>query len=182
MPRKGENIYKRKDGRWEARYIKHRTPDGKAIYGYVYATSYKEVKRKRQILLVEAGSSAIHPYDNQKPVTFECMAHDWYQSIAPQVKESTKNKYGNLLNSYIIPRLGSLTIDSLTYEVIEEQANHLLATGGRTQCGLSPKTVSDILSVIRCILKYAARNGNTILCDARAIQVKRCIFEDTSNN
>ena len=174
MPRKGENIYKRKDGRWEARYIKHRTPDGKAIYGYVYATSYKEVKRKRQILLVEAGSSAIHPYDNQKPVTFECMAHDWYQSIAPQVKESTKNKYGNLLNSYIIPRLGSLTIDSLTYEVIEEQANHLLATGGRTQCGLSPKTVSDILSVIRCILKYAARNGNTILCDARAIQVKRC--------
>ena len=22
MPRKGENIYKRKDGRWEARYVK----------------------------------------------------------------------------------------------------------------------------------------------------------------
>lgn len=75
------------------------------------------------------------------------MAHEWYQSIAPQVKESTKNKHGNLLNSYIIPRLGSLTIDSLTYEAIEEQANQLLAAGGRTQCGLSPKTVSDILSV-----------------------------------
>ena len=31
MPRKGENIYKRKDGRWEARYIKERTPEGKAV-------------------------------------------------------------------------------------------------------------------------------------------------------
>lgn len=48
MPRKGENIYKRKDGRWEARYIKERTSDGKAVYGYVYANSYQEVKLKQQ--------------------------------------------------------------------------------------------------------------------------------------
>lgn len=37
MPRRGENIYKRKDGRWEGRYIRGRTPTGKAEYGYVYA-------------------------------------------------------------------------------------------------------------------------------------------------
>lgn len=36
MPRRGENIYKRKDGRWEGRYIRGRTPAGKAEYGYVY--------------------------------------------------------------------------------------------------------------------------------------------------
>lgn len=29
MPRRGENIYKRKDGRWEARYVKEITADGK---------------------------------------------------------------------------------------------------------------------------------------------------------
>ena len=46
MPRKGENIYKRKDGRWEGRYIKSRTPAGKANYGYVYAKTYREVKSK----------------------------------------------------------------------------------------------------------------------------------------
>ena len=33
MPRKGENIRKRKDGRWEGRYIKGYGQDGKAIYG-----------------------------------------------------------------------------------------------------------------------------------------------------
>ena len=42
MPRKGENIYKRKDGRWEGRYIKARSQTGKAVYGYVYAPTYKE--------------------------------------------------------------------------------------------------------------------------------------------
>ena len=46
MPRKGENIYKRKDGRWEGRYLKSRTPEGKAKYGYVYAKTYREVKNK----------------------------------------------------------------------------------------------------------------------------------------
>lgn len=32
MPRKGENIYKRKDGRWEGRYIKARSQTGKVLY------------------------------------------------------------------------------------------------------------------------------------------------------
>ena len=46
MSKKGENIYKRKDGRWEGRYIKCHDQNGKAYYEYVYAHSYKEVKEK----------------------------------------------------------------------------------------------------------------------------------------
>lgn len=46
MSKRGENIYKRKDGRWEGRYIKCRTPHGKIQYGYVYGKSYSEVKSK----------------------------------------------------------------------------------------------------------------------------------------
>lgn len=34
MPRKGENIYKRKDGRWEGRYIGCYDENHKAKYGY----------------------------------------------------------------------------------------------------------------------------------------------------
>ena len=47
MARKGENIFKRKDGRWEARYIKGYESSGKAVYGYVFGSSYLEAKRKR---------------------------------------------------------------------------------------------------------------------------------------
>ena len=48
MPRKGEDIYKRKDGRWEGRYIKSRTCTGKIVYGYVYVKTYREAKVKQR--------------------------------------------------------------------------------------------------------------------------------------
>ena len=31
MPRRGESIYKRKDGRWEARYVKGMDSNGKIL-------------------------------------------------------------------------------------------------------------------------------------------------------
>ena len=47
MARRGENIHKRKDGRWEGRYIKARTQEGKIQWGYVYVqrwmTSYNAI-------------------------------------------------------------------------------------------------------------------------------------------
>lgn len=50
MSKKGENIYKRKDGRWEARYIRGYQPDGKAIYGYCYAATYAGAKEKSNLM------------------------------------------------------------------------------------------------------------------------------------
>ena len=46
MARKGENIYKRKDGRWEGRCRTGRLSGGKAGYISVYGKSYREVKEK----------------------------------------------------------------------------------------------------------------------------------------
>lgn len=46
MPRKGENIYKRKDGRWEERYIRSCDANHKAKYSYVHRKTYSEVKQK----------------------------------------------------------------------------------------------------------------------------------------
>ena len=43
---KGENIFKRKDGRWEARYIKGYELSGKIKYGFCYGKTYKEAKEK----------------------------------------------------------------------------------------------------------------------------------------
>ena len=46
MSRKGENIYKRKDGRWEGRYKKGRKANGSLKYGYIYEQKYTEVKNR----------------------------------------------------------------------------------------------------------------------------------------
>lgn len=176
MPRKGENIYKRKDGRWEGRYIKSRTPAGKANYGYVYAKTYREVKAKlvNQISFASNSTTA-----NQKvpTVCFECIAMEWFQTIRPQVKESSSNKYWNLLNSYVLPAFGVKPLCDITHDFIEEQCNLFLTEGGLKGNGLSAKTVSDILSLIRNIMQFAAKKGNIISCDAQSIQVKRQIPE-----
>lgn len=59
MPKTGENIYKRKDGRWEARFISGRKPDGRAKYTSVYARTYAAAKakleeRKRMVVSPQA--------------------------------------------------------------------------------------------------------------------------------
>lgn len=46
MARTGENIYRRKDGRYEARYIAERDERGKAVYKSVYGYSKAEVREK----------------------------------------------------------------------------------------------------------------------------------------
>jgi len=49
--RMGENIRLRKDGRYEARYVKGRDENGKIIYGYCYGHSYEEAETKRDALM-----------------------------------------------------------------------------------------------------------------------------------
>ena len=46
MSKKGENIYKRNDGRWEGRYKCGFDENGKTKYKSVYSKSYKECKIK----------------------------------------------------------------------------------------------------------------------------------------
>lgn len=48
MPKQGKNIYLRKDGRWEGRYIKDRI-SGKTHYGYVFGKSYEEAEQKFEV-------------------------------------------------------------------------------------------------------------------------------------
>lgn len=44
MAKRGENIHKRRDGRWEGRYIKGRIAEGKPVWGYLYGYAYGIVK------------------------------------------------------------------------------------------------------------------------------------------
>ena len=171
MPRRGENIYKRKDGRWEARYIKQRSPEGKAIYGYLYARTYRDVKAKLQSHKEFAEQSLQN--SSAKHISFQDVAEDWIVSLAPQIKVSTMNKYRNLLETYIYPRMGTMKLNQITHPFLESFCNSLLQNGRKDGNGLSPKTVSDILSVIRNVLKFAIRSGASIPCDGKSIRIKQ---------
>lgn len=178
MSRKGENIYKRKDGRWEGRYIKSRTASGKAIYGYIYAKTYKEAKEKVSIQRMLQSIPAEISEAETGAEKFDDIAMEWLNAIQPNVKESTGNKYLNSLNSYILPMFQGRKTSELTYDFILEQCNNLLKFGGKKGTGLSPKSVSDVLSILRNILQYAEQHNKVIACDARSIHIGRSKKKD----
>lgn len=45
--KKTKGVYERKDGRWEARYVKGYSEDGRTLYGAVYGQTQEEVIKKR---------------------------------------------------------------------------------------------------------------------------------------
>lgn len=175
MPRKGENIYKRKDGRWEGRYIKSRDGSGRAKYGYVYGKSYREAKQKQHDALRELKNS----FEDENNQVISCrsnikiLSKDWLASIKPQIKQSTFNKYHNLLVSYILPYLGDTDINNLAVDKLYECCNYLLQKGGKKGSGLSAKTVSDVLSLIRRIICYASSRGYNTQCTGKELSINQ---------
>lgn len=170
MPRKGENIYKRKDGRWEGRFIKGYKPDGKASYGYVYGYTYREAKEKLNLAAIDKKNL---PVDKKDTAVFADLSQQWLLSQKTRVKESTFNKYSNLLALYILPRMGSIRVDKISYGDISGLCDELLRSGGKRNLGLSPKTVSDAMSVIKNIMRYALQSGYHPSFDIQLLRVKQ---------
>ncbi|MCQ4021935.1 MULTISPECIES: site-specific integrase [unclassified Ruminococcus] len=167
MPRKGENIYKRKDGRWEGRYIKERGLNHRAIYGYLYGKSYTEVRNKLKQI------NPNEPIDKIHSAVFEQIVFDWLENKKLSTKESTLSHYKSVINNRIIPILGKYEISDITADVVQSYMNSLIREG------LASKTVSDILAIIKNILKYANCKGIGHNCDLSfvSIKCKKCEIE-----
>lgn len=146
---KGENIFKRRDGRWEARYIKGRELSGKIRYGFCYGRTYKEAKEKvtQRKAAVLNGSPAPETGSRHR-LAFYC--DRWLELRRPKVKEATYIKYSTALEKHIKPRLGGCFPLGITGGLTGAFARELL------EAGLSPKTVRDILAVLHGVLKYTA--------------------------
>ena len=104
---------------------------------------------------------------------FSTVAAEWFENIKFKTKESTQNKYYNLLMQYILPSYGEQKLEEITYDVIESYSNRLLTAGGKTGGGLSPKTVNDVMVLLRSILRFASRKGMYVPFDGSSVQVKR---------
>jgi len=149
MSRKGENIFKRKDGRWEARYIKNYDADGKIHYGYCYGKTYREAKEKVTKIkgAIQVPPSVSSPaYSLRKPFSICC--EEWLSHKKNHLKESTFIRYGVILNKHIIPYFGNSLPYLITLPLIEGFTQFLL-----NEKHLSSKTVKDILVLLRSVLK-----------------------------
>lgn len=175
MPRRGENIYKRKDGRWEGRYIKGHV-DGKIQYGYVFARTYKDVKNKL-LTAQNACSSEVKKVPENSGYaqgdSFSEAAQEWFYSKKIQWKQSSTVKYANILNLYLLPAFADKKIEDISREDVAKFCSQLLKNGGVKEKGLSPKTVSDTVSVLKNIFEYAAQVKGCQITDIKGVSVKQ---------
>ena len=152
MARRGENIHKRKDGRWEGRYIKARTQEGKIQWGYVYGMVYAEVKRVLIQKKAEAGFYNLKRTD----LTFEALAEVWLHSLRNSIKESTYAHYSYTLHKYLLPVLNKVPAASLDESFLEQAMQQIIAPTDATHKPLGNSSARECLSMLRRICKYAA--------------------------
>lgn len=157
MGRHGENIYKRKDGRWEARVIVSYSKEGKASYRYLYGKTYQEAKNKKKEFLNEAAVNTISTNNtNQMKKIFGELMVEWLKSRKCSIKESSYANYMNLLEQHILPELGTYYVSEITTDILDEFLKRKLLSGRcDNQGGLSSKTVVDIRSILLMGVEYA---------------------------
>lgn len=153
MPRRGENIYKRRDGRWEGRVL----IDSK--YHSVYARSYSEVKQKLRSYSVKSMNDKQTDHNTVSDYAFQ-----WLATVKLKCKVSTHNKYSNICKNHIVPLIGKRRIADLSSANVEEMLEK--------RSSLAPKTRSDILCVIKMIVSYAQQCGCNCQLNLKALAIR----------
>lgn len=147
MPRRGENIFKRKDGLWEARYVKGVDEFGKKKYGSVYAHTYREVKDKRQDIVNKI--TLLPQSVSIQRMLLNHLIEEWLYINQGRLKPSTYQKYKYMFEKHIKNEIGGYPVIYLTPVILKGYADK------KQETGLSPQTVNGILTFIGGCLKYA---------------------------
>ncbi|WP_375179649.1 tyrosine-type recombinase/integrase [Enterococcus rotai] len=149
---RGENIYKRKDGRWEGRYPKARREDGSLYYGYIYGKSFQSVRKR--LIEKKATYAFYHTSIHQE---FQGDFKDWAalwlnQLMRENLKESTYASYQNKLSHHILPAIGHLPLHRVTKEVLTGLVQEWKEI-------LSPSSIHVVFRLVKSCLKSAKDHG-----------------------
>ena len=151
MSKKGENITRRKDGRYEARYVKERDNDGRIKkYGFVYAKTYLEVKKKRDETIKN-----LEKNKQQKNIFYnKTLAQEiqLWLDCKISIKASSYTNYYSIINAKIIPFFKNITLKELDDKVILDFIKSL------QEANLSNKRIKDILLLLKQFLKDKSIN------------------------
>lgn len=162
MPRRGENIYKRKDGRWEARVLK---PDGK--YRYAYAKTYREIKEKKQILQKQITLKTTP--ETQVMQDASTLFDDWLKNdLTSKVRPTTYDSYYRCLVKYVIPFFQQKENEKLTVKTAEAFVNYI-----ETNAGLSEAYKRKLLSIFKTAIKEVLKDSQECESITKAVTLPR---------
>lgn len=138
------NVYLRKDGRWEGR-ISRGKKNGKRKYQYIFAKTKEEVIRRIDDIVCETAYQECR-------MSFRVLYSEWYVNVKYRIKESTLANYVMKVNKHILPYFGNYSINLLNSERIVAFIDSKIGEG------LSSRYISDIVILLKTILKYAVKH------------------------
>ncbi len=149
MGRRGENIFKRKDGRWEARFAVGRNAAGAVRYRSVYGKTYSEAKEKRRVAMQSS-------YTPKSQVLFADVILKWLAEKEKDVKEQSARKYRLSVETHILPYFGTMKASEISEETVEDFLKEMKEHGRLDgKGGLSQNTVRGLSIILQSIVDYA---------------------------
>lgn len=157
MSKRGENIRKRSDGRWEARVLLRN--GNKPTYHSIYGHSYREVREKKELFIKQ---SALPEQITVKPktITMEQILNSWILDRELFLKKSTILKYKNIIEMHIMPEFRDMDINDINSDIINQFLVRKQETGRIDgKGGLSNSYIKSIAIILSSCLNYAVANG-----------------------
>ncbi len=162
MSRRGDNIRKRKDGRWEGRYYALDQASGTRKCHSVYDRTYTGVKKK--LAAAKNNAQPLQPESKEPELAAECdrditldgIATSWLQEVHKRRKYSTYIKYSEVYEKHIQPMLGSLSPAGFTPENISQ-----VFTSDQI---ISRSLSASISCVMNQIMKYGVEKYGVTPC------------------
>ncbi len=169
------SIHKRKDGRWEGRYVIGRNEKGLPKTKNVLAKTKRECEAKLKAL-----RDSIRGAEPERPkadMTFGAWMDRWYQTeCKPAIRPKTQADYENRIYQHIIPELGHIPLAKLTpgdlqqFYIQLKQGGRLLRTEEYGP-GLSDRMVKSCHVTCRVALDRAVAQGLILKNPALACKV-----------
>lgn len=155
MPRRGENIYKRKDGRWEGRYVRRVDAiSGEKTWGSVYSRDYLDCKRK----LYAAQAEVIFTVEGLDKWTFGEWIEAWLEERKSRLNQSTYVTYRSQIQRHIKPALAHWCLGQITSDVVQRYIDEKRIIGRLDgNGGLSAATVQIQRHIIGAAMEEARR-------------------------
>lgn len=154
MPRTGENIYKRKDGRYEARYIAERDKNGKAVYKSVYGYSKAEVREK-----VEQAEREIRvDASSIEGKTFRQVAETYLEDARGAIAATTYDRYLDALERDVYPEYA----DTPMTDVTEAEVNRFLKVASDNAAKRGRSLTNSGLLVVKAVMSNVINYANSV--------------------
>lgn len=116
-------------------------------------------KRARDEARISASSGG---YVDRSTVTVENYLSQWLEGHALEVKPRTRAGYAHLIETYVVPRIGSMRLQAVRSADLSRLYRDLLEGGGRGGRPLSARSVEYVHAVLRKAFADAVRTDQVL--------------------